>query len=72
MALAGAPAATVDVGLVAVAAALGLGPGAPVAMFAAGRAAGWIAHALEQREAGFLLRPRARYVPRSEPWLDDA
>jgi citrate synthase len=31
-------------------------------MFAVGRSAGWIAHALEQRAAGFLLRPRARYV----------
>jgi citrate synthase len=69
MTLAGAPAATIDVGLVALGAALGLGPGAPVAIFAAGRVAGWIAHALEQREAGFLLRPRARYVPRSEPGL---
>lgn len=53
---------TVDVGLVALGAALGLGPGAPLAIFAAGRLAGWIAHALEQRADGFLLRPRARYV----------
>jgi citrate synthase len=28
---------------------------------AVGRTAGWIAHALEQRAAGFALRPRARY-----------
>ncbi|NTX05427.1 hypothetical protein HUA75_27065 [Myxococcus sp. CA040A] len=27
-----------------------------------GRAAGWVAHILEQREQGHLLRPRARYV----------
>lgn len=53
---------TVDVGLVAVALALGLPPRAAAALFAIGRAAGWVAHALEQREAGFLLRPRARYV----------
>jgi citrate synthase len=33
-----------------------------VAIFAVGRVAGWVAHAFEQRAAGFLLRPRARYV----------
>jgi citrate synthase len=53
---------TLDVGLVALAAALGLPRGAPLAIFACARAAGWVAHALEQREAGYLLRPRARYV----------
>lgn len=53
---------TLDLGLCAVAAALDLPRGAPVALFALGRAAGWIAHALEQRAAGFVLRPRARYV----------
>jgi citrate synthase len=53
---------TVDVGLVALSAALGLPRGAPLAIFACGRVAGWIAHALEQRAAGFILRPRARYI----------
>ena len=53
---------TVDVGLVALSAALGLPRGAPLAIFACGRLAGWIAHALEQRAAGFILRPRARYI----------
>lgn len=53
---------TSDVGLVALSSALGLGAGAPLAIFAVGRLAGWIAHALEQRAAGYLLRPRARYV----------
>lgn len=53
---------TVDVGLVALSAALGLRRGAPLGIFASGRLAGWIAHALEQKEAGFMLRPRARYV----------
>ena len=35
---------------------------APYALFALGRSAGWIAHALEQLEDGRLIRPRARYV----------
>jgi len=53
---------TLDVGLVALASALGIGPGGATALFAAGRSAGWLAHAMEQREAGWLLRPRARYT----------
>ncbi len=53
---------TLDVGLVAIAAALGLPDGGATAIFAAGRVAGWLAHAIEQRAAGHLLRPRARYV----------
>jgi citrate synthase len=55
------PSAT-ELGLVALAAALELPRGAATAIFAVGRCAGWIAHALEQRAAGYLLRPRARYV----------
>lgn len=62
---AGHPPPTVDFGLVALSAALGLPPGAAAALFAVGRAAGWVAHVLEQREAGHLLRPRARYVERT-------
>jgi len=53
---------TVDVALVAVSRALGMPRGSATALFAIGRTAGWIAHVLEQREAGFLLRPRARYL----------
>jgi citrate synthase len=53
---------SVDLGLVALTAALQLPPGTAVGLFALGRTAGWIAHALEQRAAGYLLRPRARYV----------
>ncbi|XXF78578.1 citrate synthase family protein [Myxococcaceae bacterium GXIMD 01537] len=62
---AGHPPPSVDLGLVALAAALGLPPGAAAALFAVGRAAGWVAHVLEQREAGHLLRPRARYVEKA-------
>jgi citrate synthase len=58
----GAEPPSVDYGLVAVALALGLPPGSATALFVLGRAAGWVAHVLEQREAGFMLRPRARYV----------
>jgi citrate synthase len=54
--------ATLDVGLLALATALGLPRGSAFALFAVGRTAGWIAHALEQRQDAGLLRPRARYV----------
>jgi citrate synthase len=53
---------TLDVGLVGIARVLELPSGAPAGLFAIGRAAGWVAHTLEQRRAGYLLRPRARYV----------
>jgi citrate synthase len=53
---------TVDFGLVALAAALELPPGAPLALFALGRTVGWIGHAIEQYATGQLIRPRARYV----------
>jgi citrate synthase len=59
---AGREAPNVDLGLVAVALALGLRQGAASALFAVGRAAGWIAHVFEQRAAAFVLRPRARYT----------
>lgn len=53
---------TLDMGLVALAAATGLPRGSAMALFALGRTAGWVAHALEQRATGVLLRPRARYA----------
>ncbi len=53
---------TLDLGLVAVARALGLPESAPLALFAAGRTAGWIAHAIEQAGTRRLIRPRARYT----------
>ena len=51
-----------DVGIAALVAALGAEPVAGSGLFAVARSAGWLAHALEQRTAGFLLRPRARYT----------
>lgn len=53
---------TLDVGLVAITAALGLPAGSALALFALGRSAGCLAHAAEQRRSGQVLRPRARYV----------
>lgn len=58
----GQPAPTVDLGLVALALAWRLEPGAATALFALGRVTGWIAHIMEQRQSDALLRPRARYV----------
>lgn len=52
---------SIDVGLVAVARALALPVGSATALFALGRSVGWVAHSLEQYEAGYLVRPRARY-----------
>ncbi len=51
-----------DAGLAALTAALGAPPATGTGLFAVARAAGWLAHALEQRATGHLLRPRARYT----------
>jgi len=53
---------TIDFALVALARALKLAPGAPLAIFALGRSVGWIGHALEQYARDEMIRPRARYV----------
>jgi len=52
----------IDFALVAVTDAYALPAEAPITLFATARAAGWIAHALEQAESGVIIRPRARYV----------
>jgi len=52
----------VDFGLVALCRSLGLPRHAPFVLFALGRSAGWIGHAIEQYASGSLIRPRARYV----------
>ena len=52
----------VDFGLVTLAQALKLPEGSPIALFAMGRAIGWIGHALEAYKVGRIIRPRARYV----------
>ena len=50
-----------DLGLVAMSGALGLPRGSAAGIFAVGRCAGWVAHVCEQYEAGYVVRPRARY-----------
>ncbi|WP_165963383.1 MULTISPECIES: citrate/2-methylcitrate synthase [unclassified Pigmentiphaga] len=49
-------------GLVTLTAALGLPSKSAVAVWGIARTAGQIAHVIEQREAGFVLRPRAMFV----------
>ena len=62
----GHPAPTLDMGLVTLCHCLALPAGSAASIFAVGRSAGWVAHALEQRAARYLLRPRARYVPSAD------
>jgi citrate synthase len=50
------------VGLAVVAICLGLPERSSGALMALGRISGWIAHTFEQRLAGFVVRPRARYI----------
>ncbi|HEY4372322.1 MAG TPA: citrate/2-methylcitrate synthase [Burkholderiales bacterium] len=52
----------IEMGLVTVSRALDLPAGTASGLFALGRSAGWVAHVLEQRLAGFLIRPRAKFV----------
>ncbi len=52
----------IDFALTALAWALELPSGTPLALFALGRTAGWIGQAMEQYQLGQLIRPRARYV----------
>ncbi|MFC4640075.1 citrate synthase [Deinococcus hohokamensis] len=52
----------VDLALAALVHALGRGPEDTLALFALARATGWLAHMLEARQSGQMIRPRARYV----------
>jgi citrate synthase len=54
--------ATIDLALAALARAYDLPAEAPLMIFALGRTAGWIGHAIEQERLGGLIRPRARYI----------
>jgi citrate synthase len=53
---------SIDFALVTLRRQLGLPAGAAFTIFAVGRTVGWIAHALEQRATGQLIRPRAIYT----------
>jgi citrate synthase len=55
-------AANIDFATAAIAVQLALPEDAPFAIFAVGRAVGWLGHAMEQIETDVLIRPRARYV----------
>jgi citrate synthase len=52
----------IDFALVALRRFLKLPEGSAFGLFALGRSLGWIAHAIEQRETGQLIRPRAVYT----------
>ena len=51
----------VEFGLVFMCRALGLPDRTASGLYALGRTAGWTAHVLEQRSAGFVIRPRAQF-----------
>jgi citrate synthase len=53
---------SLDFALVALRRHLELAVGSALSIFSLGRSIGWIAHALEQRSQGTLIRPRAAYV----------
>ncbi|MBB6262191.1 citrate synthase [Paenochrobactrum gallinarii] len=53
---------TCDVALVSLRRSLNLPVGSALVLFAIARTVGWIAHALEQKQDGKLIRPRAQYV----------
>ena len=57
---------SIDVALVMMERAYGLPVGAAFNLFAVGRTAGWLAHAIEQRSQATLIRPRARYIAADE------
>ena len=52
----------IDLALTTLVRVLGMPDGSAMALFALGRIAGWIGHAIEQYEADLLIRPRAKYV----------
>ncbi len=54
-------------GCVIVSRCLGLPLGAGAYLQTLGRISGWMAHAMEQRLAGSMLRPRARYMGNKQP-----
>lgn len=58
---------SIEAALVVLTRSLGLPSGSASGVFALGRCAGWVAHILEQRMYGFMLRPRAQFASFDEP-----
>ena len=52
---------SVECGMVFLARALGVPDQSAGGLYALGRCAGWMAHVMEQRLAGFMIRPRAKF-----------
>ena len=50
-----------NISTLAISLSLGLPDRSASGIYALGRTAGWVAHILEQRLAGFVIRPRAKY-----------
>jgi citrate synthase len=63
---------TLDEALVLFCRSLGMARHVAGGFLALGRAAGWIAHVLEQRAQGFLIRPRGKFVPSATAQAADA
>jgi citrate synthase len=53
---------SIEAGLVVICRSLGLPDHTAGGLFALSRSAGWVAHVLEQRLAGFMIRPRAKFT----------
>jgi len=53
---------SLDAALVLLCRALGLDKPMAGGLLALGRAVGWIAHVIEQREQDFMIRPRGRFT----------
>ncbi|WP_438391009.1 citrate/2-methylcitrate synthase [Caballeronia sp. DA-9] len=58
---------SLEIGLTMLAIVMGLPRRSAYALFIIARCAGWIAHIIEQRESGALIRPRADYSPGAQP-----
>jgi citrate synthase len=58
---------SLETGLTLLTIALGLPARSAFALFIIGRTVGWVAHILEQRASGALIRPRADYLPAEPP-----
>ncbi len=62
----------IDLALTALVRVLNMPEGSAMALFALGRTAGWIGHAIEQYERDQLIRPRARYTGLRPPQISNS